>query len=245
MKPKLIAIDACCLGRRKTGNETYVRGLLSGLEGAIQSPDYRFIVLTTESHKLARSPYFQWIDVPLGNFVTRNFKTIPQLLGQLQVDLYHASYWTRFRNSSLPPSILIIHDLSFVSFPKGFHKHEQIVYSWLVRKCAEAARHLLTVFRILQAGTDEPLEDSCEKISVTYDGIDGEFQPARSPAPVVTDRPYILYVGNLHPRKNLVRLIEAFVLLKSKKQIPHTLKIVGQRRLAGQRHLPCRARQKP
>src|SRR6185295_13422114 len=40
--------------------------------------------------------------------------------------------------------------------------------------------------------------------------------------------PCILFVGNLHPRKNLARLVQAFVLLKNEKHIPAKLKIVGQ-----------------
>jgi glycosyltransferase involved in cell wall biosynthesis len=39
--------------------------------------------------------------------------------------------------------------------------------------------------------------------------------------------PYILYVGNIEPRKNLVRLLKAFALLKEKYLIPHKLVMVG------------------
>lgn len=221
-----IVIDACCLGRKKTGNETYIRGLLSGLR-EIGFPDLRIVALTTSAHTGERAPCFEWVDLPLGNFLTRNFRTIPALLTHLKADLYHASYWTRFWNQPCP-SLLMVHDLSFVSFPQGFHKHEQIVYAWLVKKCAETARHLVTVSEFSKQELINHWKIPAEKITVTYDGINEEFQPAKVQIAVTGDRPYILYVGNLHPRKNLVRLIEAFVQLKTKKRIPHFLKIVGQ-----------------
>jgi glycosyltransferase involved in cell wall biosynthesis len=225
LNQKLIAIDACCLGRQKTGNETYVRGLLTGLS-QIQPAQYKFCVITTSSHKGERNPYFQWLEIPLGNFITRNFRVLPETLASLKADLFHASYWTRFWAQPCP-SLLMVHDLSFVSFPKGFHKHEQFVYSRLVRKCAENARHLVTVSEFSKQELMVHWKIPPEKITVTYDGIDAHFQPG--PSTQEKDaKPYILYVGNLHPRKNLVRLIEAFVLLKSKKHIPHSLKIVGQ-----------------
>ena len=41
--------------------------------------------------------------------------------------------------------------------------------------------------------------------------------------------PYILYVGNLEPRKNLVRLLEAFARLKSERTVPHRLVLAGGR----------------
>ncbi len=230
-RPKIF-IDACCLGRRKTGNETYVRGLLSGLDEIISAADdsdparaVDFHVITTAAHAGRRQPTFQWHDIPLGNFLTRNFITIPKLLKEHRASLFHASYWTKFWNQPCP-SLLMVHDLSFVSFPQGFHKHEQIVYSSLVKRCAVSARHLVTVSEFSKQELMVHWNIPAEKINVTYDGIDADFHP--SPTPSVPPRPYILYVGNLHPRKNLVRLIEAFVRLKTQKHIPHFLKIVGQ-----------------
>ena len=43
------------------------------------------------------------------------------------------------------------------------------------------------------------------------------------------EKPYILYVGNLEPRKNLVRLLEAFARLKAERAVPHRLVLAGGR----------------
>lgn len=304
-----IAIDACCLGRKKTGNETYIRGLLSGFEtllkraglrnesecemqngesgaspgpqssilpvppvsgsqrfssqvfpapppSAIRHPPsspasggFRFTVLTTAAHTGERAGCFDWVDIPLGNFVTRNFLTIPKVLKRLKPDLYHGVYWSRF--FALPvPTVLTIHDLSFVGFPQGFHRHEQLVYANLIRLCAWSAKHILTISESSKREMMKYWMIPAEKITVAYLAQDACYSPldrcpasnpageadsdqlfvepsAIIPPPFAEGPPYILYVGNLHPRKNIVRLLEGFVRLK-RLGLPHRLKIVGQ-----------------
>lgn len=234
-----VVIDACCLGRRKTGNETYVRGLLQGLAGLQekwQSLDtgrpragFRITVLTTDAHAGERQDCFQWSEIPLGNFVIRNFFTIPATLRRLRADLFHASYWTRFWSQPCP-SLLMVHDLSFVSFARGFKRHEQFIYANLVRACAGAARHLVTVSEFSKSELQCHWGIPAERISVTYNGVGTQFVPPRFYVSAQANGadPYILAVGNLHPRKNLVRLLEAFVLLKREHEFRPRLKIVGQ-----------------
>lgn len=218
-----VAIDACCLGRRKTGNETYIRGLLSGF-AELSAPDLGLHVLTTPHHQEFRNPAFQWHEIPLENFFKRNFSIIPKALKQMAVPLYHASYWAKWWN--MPPYLVMIHDLSFVSFPQGFKTQERLVYANLIRQVARRARHILTVSEFAKSELQYHWKVPEEKITVTYNGLDSDCTPAMPLKEIST--PYILYVGNLHPRKNLVRLLEAFVLLKKEKKIPHQLKIVGQ-----------------
>lgn len=289
-----VLIDACCLGRRKTGNETYIRGLLRGLadcgkagdrsqgtevrrqetgdrSGGQEAPRAvpELAVVTTAAHRGERPGCFEWMDIPLGNFATRNFLTLPRVLKSSGAALYHASYWTRFWAEPVP-SVVMIHDLSFVSFPQGFRPHERLVYAGLIRQVARRARHLVTVSEFSKQELMERWKIPADRITVTYNGLDPCFRPkagaegvecrvpsvegeirrepgglrdehgpthtpndARSTtrdalAPSSTFQPYILYVGNLHPRKNLVRLLEAFVRLKAEARIPHQLKIVGQ-----------------
>lgn len=229
--PFHIVIDGVCLGRRKTGNETYIRGLLDGLAAragawTIGDRGVRFSVLTTEAHNGERQACFEWIDIPLGNLATRNLLTIPRLLSRLRPDVYHGVYWIRWWSTPCP-TLLTVHDLSFVSFPQGFKAHERWVYANVIRRCAHAADHLTTISRFSKKELVERWHLPPSKVTVTYLGTDARFCPElpSSTAP----EPYLLAVGNLHPRKNLRRLIEAFVLLKQRHALPHKLRIVGQK----------------
>lgn len=274
-----IALDAICLGRRKTGNETYVRGLLAGLANLAgpdagkpsmassgsrrfpsrsgepeaaspapsskpQVPGLNLTVLTTEAHRGERAGCFEWLDLPETHFLRRNFRTIPSALKRLGPDLYHASYWTRFWSEPVP-SILTVHDISYALHPEWYGWQHHAFMAHCVRQCARRTRHILTVSEFSKQELMEHWRIPAEKITVTPNGVDACFCPpergqagsreqgAESPtstpqAPRPTP-PYILYVGNLHPRKNLVRLLEAFVLLKKEAGLPHALKIVGQK----------------
>ncbi len=275
-----IVIDAVCLGRRKTGNETYIRGLLEGLARApsawtLDNRPVRFTILTTVAHTGLRQPCYEWIDIPLANFVTRNFFTIPKLLTQLHADLFHGVYWMRWWNPPCP-TLVTVHDLSFVSFPQGFKRHERLVYASVIRWCAHKARHLATISHFSKSELVTRWKLPHAKVTVTYLGVDsrfcvenagdgkvergegkvergdrreerGEGKGERggvgeiSPQSKIENQkssitshspdsplPYLLAVGNLHPRKNLQRLIEAFVKLKRERGIEHQLRIVGQ-----------------
>lgn len=227
-----IAIDACCLGRKKTGNETYIRGLLSGIESLLKDADlrteFRFTILTTNAHVGYRAGCFDWVDIPLGNFLTRNFLTIPGVLFRMKPDLYHGVYWNRFFAQPVP-TVLMVHDLSFVSFPQGFHRHEQWIYANLVRASVRSARHVLTVSQFSKQEMMQHWKLSSDAITVTYDGLDECYRPpAPQPLSFSESSPYILYVGNLHPRKNIIRLLEAFVRVKANGNFSHRLKVVGQ-----------------
>ncbi len=236
MKPLHVVIDGVCLGRRKTGNETYIRGLLDGL--AAQRDDWRigdrelkFTVLTTAAHTGGRHSCFNWFEIPLGNLISRNFFAIPRHLRTLRADLYHGVYWIRWWSPPCP-TLLTVHDLSFVSFPQGFKPHERWVYANLIRWCAGSAHHLATISHFSKRELIKHWGIAAEKITVTYLGTDTRFHPPESPRPqsdASSTAPYLLAVGNLHPRKNLRRLIEAFVMLKRDHAIPHQLRIVGQK----------------
>lgn len=218
-----IALDACTLGRRRTGDETYVRGLLNAWE-AMRPDNLDLHVITTSVYDGPKNNAFKWHEIPKSNFFVRNFYSIPRLLRRIGVDLYHANYWTRYWDSF--PKVVTIHDVAFAAFPKGFKKHETLIFNALGKRSAQNAKHILTVSEFSKREIHQYLKVPLEKITVTYNGLDECFRPVeKKQAPV----PYILYVGNLHPRKNLVRLIEAFVKLKREHKTELKLKVVGQK----------------
>ncbi|MFQ3577539.1 MAG: glycosyltransferase family 1 protein [Verrucomicrobiia bacterium] len=228
---KQIVIDGVCLGRRKTGNETYIRGLLTGLEQIreVWRSDFHFTILTTSAHTAERQTCFEWMEIPLGHFAVRNFVRIPQLLTRLKPDLYHATYWIRWWQPPCP-TLLTVHDISFVSFPQGFKAHERLVYASIIRWCAQRAEHVVTISRFSKSELEDRWKLPPSKVTSIYLGVDAKFiRPAAShPAELPAEAPFVLAVGNLHPRKNLRRLIEAFLFLKRDHKIPHLLRIVGQ-----------------
>jgi glycosyltransferase involved in cell wall biosynthesis len=211
------------LGRRRTGDETYIRGLLNAWE-EIRPGNLELHVVTTAAYTGPKSGAFRWHEIPKSNFFVRNFFSIPRLLPEIGVELYHANYWTRYWDSF--PKVVTIHDVAFSAYPEGFKKHEVILFDALSKRAAQRAKHILTVSEFSKSEIHKHLKVPLDKITVTYNGLDPCFRPAVKKE---TAAPYILYVGNLHPRKNLVRLVEAFVQLKREYKTELTLKVVGQK----------------
>jgi glycosyltransferase involved in cell wall biosynthesis len=71
-----------------------------------------------------------------------------------------------------------------------------------------------------------------EKIQVIYEGYEEKYQIPNTKYQInphfQTQKPYLLFIGRLEERKNIVRMIEAFEILKEKYNIPHQLVLVGK-----------------
>jgi len=114
------------------------------------------------------------------------------------------------------PRIITFHDLSFVHHPY-FFSLKQRLWHWLqnIQKQVDLADKIIAVSEFTKQDLIETWQIPAEKIKVVYSGIADEFRPAASSS---ADYPYILYLGTLEPRKNVVALIKAFNLLKTGKK---------------------------
>jgi glycosyltransferase involved in cell wall biosynthesis len=105
----------------------------------------------------------------------------------------------------------------------------------MLRFASSRADHIITVSEYSKKNIVERLGVSAEKVSVIHCGVDGEFMPQDPLTSTHTMNnllnftgPYILYVGNLKPHKNVEGLLRAFKLLVSTEKIEQKLLIVGE-----------------
>jgi len=114
------------------------------------------------------------------------------------------------------PAVVTIHDLSFIRFPHLFRPANRLYLTTLTWLSARRARRLIAVSEHAAAESVRLLGISRERIDVVYHGVDPAFRPL--PADEVAafrqrwglPERFLLFVGTLEPRKNLVRLVEAF-----------------------------------
>jgi glycosyltransferase involved in cell wall biosynthesis len=127
----------------------------------------------------------------------------------------------------LPPAtevIATIHDLAFKRYPETFPKKDLLKLNFLLDVAVRRADKLIAVS---QSTKDDLLHFFPnlpeERVRVIHHGFDSEFFAARISNEdliknlsryTVQPQSYVLYVGALQPRKNLVRLIEAFEIAK-------------------------------
>jgi glycosyltransferase involved in cell wall biosynthesis len=132
-----------------------------------------------------------------------------------KIDLYHAPDFVL--PPTRAPSILTVHDLSFVRDPDSAAKSLRDYLNVVVPRSVKRATHIIAVSQATKNDLVELYNTPQEKISVIYEGVDEKFKPthdrAISEKYKVGGRPYLLSVSTIHPRKNFKRLIQAFAQL--------------------------------
>lgn len=111
----------------------------------------------------------------------------------------------------------------------------------MLKLVAERAKHIVTISEYSKSQIVQLLRIPSSKISVIYCGVSNRFYPGdrESARAAIEARfgvpgPWILYVGNLKPHKNVSTLFEAVGLLRRRHAIPHKLLVVGNDRRWGE-----------
>ncbi len=219
-----LALNASDLGRQRGGNESYLLGLLAGLSSVAAEDGVRVSLLVAgEGARLIRAaPRFQAFDV----VDVGPYRRLPFLLWQqtahlrrLQPDWYVSTFF-------LPPltpcrAAVLVHDLSFRAhpdyFPGGIARYMRLLTGLAVRRADAVIA--LSEFTRQEVARFYPAASA--KTAVVYPGVGRAFTPDADPvadeaalATLGVRRPYLLAVGNVHPRKNLARLLAAWEQLR-------------------------------
>ena len=119
-------------------------------------------------------------------------------------------------------TLVTIHDVGFQKFLEQYQRRWWRLYGGRISNfAARAATHVIAVSESTKRDLVEQLGVAPERITVVYEGVDHEvfrqqfnhltIQPLKQKYGI--DGEYLLFVGTIQPRKNLVRLIEAFSAL--------------------------------
>jgi glycosyltransferase involved in cell wall biosynthesis len=144
--------------------------------------------------------------------------------------LYHATEHLLPRLSL--PTVLTVHDLIFERYPQHHKLTNRAFLRVGMPLFVRAATRIIAVSHHTAKDLNTLYGVPDAKIEVIHEGIDAKFRPA-TPEEIETirqryspDRPYMLMVGTLEPRKNHRLALEAMAQLKSQ-GYPHRLLVVG------------------
>ena len=171
-------------------------------------------------HPLLWYPWFEW--------------AVPLILGKFRADLFISTDGFASLSTAVP-TVVAIHDLNFHHNPKDLPLLHSRYFNHFFPKYARKAKAIVTASEYSKRDIVSLYGEPPEKITVTWNGASEIFRPLAEKERENARRgltggaPYFLSVGLLHPRKNLVRLIEAFE--KFRKESPSAVKLV----LAGPR----------
>lgn len=213
-----IGIDARLYNQ--TGVGRYIRNIIYHLSRTDKKNEY-IIYLRKEDFGNFKIPNKRWrkilADIPW-HTISEQWQ-LPKLLVSHKLDVAHFTY---FNVPIFYPGkyLLTIHDLIVDHFDTGrastlpgpLHKFKRLGYKiamsvGIARAAAVTAisettkREVIKHYNILPA-----------KVTVTFDALDSRFAQKIAKVKPVSyyDFPYILYVGNCYPHKNLERLVKAF-----------------------------------
>ncbi|MDO8529282.1 MAG: glycosyltransferase family 1 protein [bacterium] len=230
-----IGIDARFFGPIGKGLGRYTQKLIENLE-TVDNINQYFIFLKKENFD-AYQPRNKNFTKVLADYHWYTFSEqikMPVLLNKYKLDLVH------FPHFNIPlfyrkKFIITVHDLILLHFPTRYkcstlnlfsYWLKFIAYKIVIRRGIFKSSKIITVSNFTKKDILENYQVSPEKIVVTYEASDEEKENNYKLEEVLKKysifKPYILYVGNAYPHKNLERLILAFKKLK----VNNNLKLV-------------------
>jgi glycosyltransferase involved in cell wall biosynthesis len=139
----------------------------------------------------------------------------PRAVRRADVDLAHGPAFVGALASRYP-FVITVHDLSFLLYPQNFRTMNRLYLKTLTRLSVRRARRVIAVSESTKRDLVQQYDLSPARIDTVYNGVDPSFRPL-PPDQVAAFRTkrglperFILFVGTLEPRKNLVRLVEAY-----------------------------------
>lgn len=162
-------------------------------------------------------------------------RSLPKLLKQLKPDLFLSPDGYLSLSSDIP-SLPVIHDINFEHYPKDLPFWYRKYYRHYFPKYASKATRIATVSDFSKSDIQKQYEIDADKIDVVHNGVSERFKPLSSSEKGAAKKefsngkPYFVFVGSIHPRKNIVRMLLAFEHFKNSGNYEHHLVIIGQKK---------------
>jgi glycosyltransferase involved in cell wall biosynthesis len=172
----------------------------------------------------ARHPLLMWWYYNIG---------IPKLLRKIKPDVFLSTDGFASLATKIPQCV-VIHDLAFVHYPKYLKKSASIYLRHYTPKFIAKAKSIIAVSTYTKQDIIDVYGTSAEKINIVFNSANDLFKPLDyEKRKVIKEKytqgvDYFLYVGSLHPRKNIVRLLKAFHLFKRNTTSNMKLILIGR-----------------
>jgi len=216
-----IAIDAHSVGTQLAGNATYAASIIDALAAIDQKNDYTLYVTLPEAVEryAGRWPNFQARRMMAHTPIIRIPLSLSWELRRRPVDILFVQY-------TAPPLspckvVTAIHDISYEHLPETFNRRSVMQMKLTIRHTARHAAHIITPSEYSRQDIIETYKIPASKIT-SVPQAPAYLKKVGDPKEIARVRKryglpdeFILGVGSIQPRKNLVRLIEAYARLSS------------------------------
>jgi glycosyltransferase involved in cell wall biosynthesis len=208
--PIRAALDAHVVGRRKTGNETYIVNLVEALarRADVEPTVYLDGGTPWPSSTVLNRRELRWrapqLRVPI---------ELPMRARRDRAELLHVQYVAP--PVAGLPVVTAVHDVSFEDVPGLFSRPTEARLKLTVRFSARKAAAVVTISEFTRSRISHRYGIDPARIVVTPLGVDPRWRrldpdaACRALAGMEVPDRFVLAVGNLHPRKNIARLVRA------------------------------------
>lgn len=219
---------------RSAGVSGYIRQLLAHLPAAAPDLDLlafvpNITVDTAPNLHIRRNT--RWDTRRPARRIAWEQTALPLLAGRERLALLHGTVNVNPQFAPCP-TVVTIHDLSFLRYPEAFPAMQRTYLQQQVRRSARAAQRVIAISAATKRDVVTLFGVPADRVEVVYNGVDAGFTPAPA-ADVEAFRQrhglparFLLHLGTLEPRKNLVRLVQAFARVKAQDPAQPPLRLV-------------------
>ena len=245
---KIIAFDAQpLLSNSKSGVGFHEAGLVKGMMQQHQKNNYLLDVFSWKDRENKRKILAEYLVNE--NVHLNECRWFPGTLYRMIWGILPFPYCfffgkkadiTHFFNFCIPPGVhgkkvVTIHDMAFHRYPETIRKKTKIMLAMNLRKSIKRADAIIAVSEFTKNEIQKFYKVPSEKIYVIPNGVDLErFHPkytmeekSRVKEKYGISKKYFLFMGNVEPRKNLVRLVEAYFKAKEQYEGEFPVLVIG------------------
>jgi len=207
------------------GIGTYIRNVVRTLARLDHESEYYLIGLPAKVEECAPlPPNFHGVPLAGSDNTLKGNLQFRAIVRRLECDLVHIPHLFWIPRGLPCPYILTVHDL--LEHMYGAHDGSSLLRSLhfeLTRRALKHAARVLAVSQFTKNEIEKLFATPSERIEVVYNAIDERFLHGHASdvdRELIAQRyqvtyPFILYAGAIRPHKNVVRIIEAFSILKT------------------------------
>ncbi len=208
----------------ETGPGRYIRNLVNGLEKIDRENEYYVFLLEKDFKTVSLEKNFTKILTPFRWYSFGEQINLPKIINHIKPDLVH------FPMFNVPifyrgKFIVTIHDLIHHHFQMKkatthnalFYQVKTLGYNTAFSSAVKKSLKVVVPSRFVKAQLVDEYKIPESKVVVTYEAAEEKIvNLAQKNIPSPVSKPYLFYVGNTHPHKNIPFLIQGWKILRGK-----------------------------
>ncbi|HRZ95840.1 MAG TPA: glycosyltransferase family 1 protein [Candidatus Moranbacteria bacterium] len=226
-----IGIDMRNIGKKRTGDEAVFFNLVKNLAEIDNSNEYELLTDIVDENVLCgiknslnieNKPNFNLTSLETANRFVWNFWTLPKYARKKHLDIYLTQYITPFFIPRTTKIITIIHDISFNFYPQFIKWRDLFFLKLLIPLSLRRADKIVGVSKFTHDEIIKYYKIDPQKVDWIHNAVSEDFMVqdvSEEKIKAVKEKynlpeKFILYLGTLQPRKNIVALLEAYNLAR-------------------------------